>query len=446
MNGSLSPNGSGHVSRVVASLKDRSPENLYAATDGNHLAMGPGPALEAEWTAAGIRLPDLPAMRQYRLDRTVAQLEADGYDGIIVLDPMNIRYVSDTTNMQLWIMHNATRYAWVGTDGHVVVWDYTNCEFFSGHSHVIAEVRPSIGLNYFTGGQRRAERCALWVQEFAELITDRHGAGARIAIDGAPYDCHQGLLDAGFSVGDGQAVMEQARRIKGPDEIRAMQCSVAACEAAMNDMLVGFKPGMTEREVWAILHAGNIARAGEWIETQILSSGPRTNPWMQEASSRVIQEGELLGYDTDLVGPYGMMTDISRTWVVGDAKPNNHQQQLWEMAVEQLDRNKDLLTPGRTFHELTHEAWFPPVEDYRYYSCLFHGVGQCDEYPMIQFPHGWDAAGYDGVVEPGMCFTVESFIGARAGGEGMKLENQYVVTETGPELLSHFPLELTPPV
>ena len=50
---------------------------------------------------------------------------------------------------------------------------------------------------------------------------------------------------------------------------------------------------------------------------------------------------------------------------------------------------------------------------------------------------------YDGIVEAGMCFTVESFIGPRAGGEGIKLENQYVVTDTGPELLSHFPLALT---
>ena len=108
-----------------------------------------------------------------------------------------------------------------------------------------------------------------------------------------------------------------------------------------------------------------------------------------------------------------------------------------------MSRNVELLTPGRTFYELSHEAWFPPVEDYRHYSCLFHGVGQCDEYPCVFFPHAWDDVGYDGLVEPGMCFTVESYIGARSGGEGVKLENQYVVTESGPELLTEFPLDLT---
>lgn len=208
-------------------------------------------------------------------------------------------------------------------------------------------------------------------------------------------------------------------------------------------MLDKLTPGMTERDVWAMLHAGNIRRAGEWIETQILGSGPRTNPWMQEASSRVISAGEMLAYDTDLVGAYGMMTDISRSWVVGDVAPSGEQATIHAMAVEQIERNAQLLTPGRTFAELSHQAWFPAVEDFRHYSCLFLGVGQCDEYPNIFFPHVWEASGYDGVVETGMCFTAESFVGRRAGGEGVKLENQYLVTDHGPELLTHFPLALT---
>jgi len=430
-------------SKVVASLKDRSQENLAAASTGHHLVLGPGKPLTDEWVGAGLTLPDLPAMRQYRLDRTTAELATQGFDAIIVTDPMNIRYVSDSINMQVWVMHNATRYACVGADGYVVVWDYVGCEFLSGHSHVIDEVRPAIGLNYFIAGSRRAEMAQRWAAELVSLITGRYGEGARVAIDQTSLDAYRALEAGGLTLGDGQEVMELARRIKGPDEIHAMRCSAHACEATMAEMLGALEPGLTERDVWAMLHAGNIRRAGEWIETQILASGPRTNPWMQEASSRVIESGDMLAYDTDLVGAYGMMTDISRSWVVGDVTPTAHQHDLLQMAVEQLERNALLLTPGRSFHELTHQAWFPPVEDYRQYSCLFHGVGQCDEYPFIPFPASWETSGYDGVVEPGMCFTVESFIGPRAGGEGIKLENQYLVTETGPELITDFPLALT---
>lgn len=49
--------------------------------------------------------------------------------------------------------------------------------------------------------------------------------------------------------------------------------------------------------------------------------------------------------------------------------------------------------------------------------------------------------GYDGVIEPGMTLCVESFIGEEGKGEGVKLEQQVLVTETGVELLSRFPFE-----
>ena len=48
---------------------------------------------------------------------------------------------------------------------------------------------------------------------------------------------------------------------------------------------------------------------------------------------------------------------------------------------------------------------------------------------------------YDGVLLPGMVMCVESYIGAVGGREGVKLEQQVLVTETGPRLLSTFPFE-----
>ena len=48
-------------------------------------------------------------------------------------------------------------------------------------------------------------------------------------------------------------------------------------------------------------------------------------------------------------------------------------------------------------------------------------------------------AGDDGVIEPGMTLCVESCVGAPDGMEGVKLEQQILVTETGTELLSESP-------
>ena len=126
---------------------------------------------------------------------------------------------------------------------------------------------------------------------------------------------------------------------------------------------------------------------------------------MQEASSRVMEAGELVGYDTDLVGAYGLMVDISRTWLVGDGTPSSHQQHIYDLALEQIHRNTDLLRPGTSFHDLTHKAWFPTMDSYDHYCVLFHGVGQCDEYPSIYFPEFWESSGFDGHLEAGMVLT-----------------------------------------
>ena len=428
--------------RIAASIRDASPEVLAAAGELHHMNLGPGEPLISEWAAAGLERPDLTALRQYRLERVQRQIRLMDYAGIILMDPMNIRYATDTTNMQVWVMHNGARYAYVGVEGPVIVWDYANCEFLSGHSHVVDEVRPAIGATYFLAGPRYEEQGRRWAAEIADIVHGQAGAAARVAVDQCHLSGYRALEEAGLRLGNGQEVMELARVIKGPDEIRAMRCAVHACLTTMREMHAALRPGMTEREMWALLHAGNIRRAGEWIETQILSSGPRTNPWFQEASARVIEDGDLLAYDTDLVGAYGMMVDISRTWLVGDGPPNRRQQQVHALAQEQIKRNLELLTPGRSFRELTFEAWAPPVEQYRHYSCLFHGVGQCDEYPEIYFPQIWDEWGFDGELKPGMVLAVESYVGARSGGEGVKLEDQVLVTERGPELLTDFSLEL----
>ena len=421
---------------------DGTPEFATAATDNHHLVLGPGDAAVAEYRAAGIEVPDLGAIRTYRQERVREALNTFGYDGVIVMDPMNIRYITDTTNMQIWVMHNAARYAFMSADGTIVLWDYDNCQFLAGHHDTVTEVRPAIGTTYFLAGDRFDEISQRWADDMAQVIETHCGKNARIAVDQVNYLEGTKLEAHGITIGRGQQVMEQARLIKSADEIDALRCAGVGCTETMREMHEALTPGMTEKDVWAMLHAGNIRRGGEWIETQILASGPRTNPWFQEASSRVIEEGDMLAYDTDLVGAYGMCVDISRSWVVGDKAPTSAQQTIYDMARHQIDHNMALLKPGVTVEELTHKSWFPSPDEYRHYSCLFHGVGQCDEYPEVFFPAAWDDWGVECEMKPGMVMSVEAYVGSRDGGEGVKLEEQLVITETGAELLAHYPLDL----
>jgi len=208
--------------------------------------------------------------------------------------------------------------------------------------------------------------------------------------------------------------------------------SLRACEKGIERMRRELRPGMTEQELWAHLHFENIRHGGEWIETRLLASGDRTNPWMHECSSRVLQNGELLAFDTDMVGPHGYCSDISRTWIVGDARPSDEQRRLYELAWSQVHFNMDLLRPGMTFREFSEKAWkIPELYLKNRYSCVAHGIGMVDEYPSIAHRVDWDSAGYDGRFETGMTLCVESYIGAEGGSQGVKLEQQVVLTQHG---------------
>ena len=75
---------------------------------------------------------------------------------------------------------------------------------------------------------------------------------------------------------------------------------------------------------------------------------------------------------------------------------------------------------------------------------IAHGVGLCDEYPHCGYVEDNDrGGGYDGVFSPGMTICIESYIGEEGGAEGVKLEEQLLITESGIERLSRFPYEET---
>ena len=420
----------------------RPPEWLLAHGERNMHALGPGPELEAEWTAAGLRLPDRSAIRRYRLERVREHLRAEGCDAALLYDPLNVRYATDTTNMSVWTMHNSVRYALVCTDGPVVLFEFSQGEFLGTHSETVDEIRPAMSHEYYYVGHRIEERANRWAGEIAELVTEHRRAGGRLAVDRLDLAGARALERHGLELRDAGVLMEEARTVKSPDEIRAMRCAVHACEAAVADMRAALEPGTTEMALWAVLHAGNLARYGEWIETRLLASGPRTNPWYQEASSRRIAAGELVGFDTDLVGAYGACVDMSRTWLCGGGRPSPAQHDTWSRAAEQIERNIELHGPGVSLREITERAWYPPLEDYNCYTLLTHGVGLCDEYPSAYVRESWDTVGYDAVLEPGMVMCVEAFVGPKSGGEGVKLEQQVLITDTGRELLTTYPLGL----
>jgi Xaa-Pro aminopeptidase len=306
----------------------------------------------------------------------------------------------------------------------------------------IAEVRPVRSWFFFTAGPRAEAIAKLWADEIGDLVKRHGGGNRRLAVDKLdPLGTHL-LQERGIEIFDGQGPCEYARAIKSEEEIACMGVAISVCETGMARMREALEPGMTENELWSILHQTNIALGGEWIETRLLTSGGRTNPWFQESGDRIIRAGELVSFDTDLIGPYGFCADISRSFFCAPGRPSAEQKRLYSLAYEHLHENLDLVKAGVGFREFAEIAWKLPERCLpNRYSCIFHGVGLADEYPLGAYLEDFETGGYDGVLEAGMTICMESYMGEVGGEEGVKLEQQILVTEQGFELLSTFPFE-----
>lgn len=376
-----------------------------------------------------------------RLARLRSALAGAGCDAGLFYDPINIRYATGTSNMQVYSLHNPCRYVYVPADGTVVLFEFKGCEHLSlGHSGV-GEVRPAVSWYDFVSGGRTAEFARAWAGEILSLLgTD----GRDLAVDRLDPLGAGLLADAGVRLHDGQRVANEARSIKTDAEIVEVRRAVAACDGAIDEMRSHLRPGITEQQLWAQLHRANIEAGGEWLETRLLTSGPRTNPWYQECSDRVIEDGDLVAFDTDLIGVGGYSVDVSRTWLAGDREPTSNQQRLHEAAAEQLARNIELFQPGASFAEISQRAWLPCDAIHSVTNAAIgHGIGLCNEYPLILNRDHWDSGGYDGELREGMVLCVEALAAPPGGDEGVKLEEQIVVTATGPEVLSTQSLALS---
>ncbi|KAM0210924.1 hypothetical protein ACHAQI_005651 [Fusarium lateritium] len=344
--------------------------------------------------------------------------------------------------MQLWTAHNPARACFVAASGYVMLWDFHGSNHLSAHLPLINEVRSGASFFYYETGERTQAHAAQFAASVNQVLHDHAGNNRRLAIDRIEIVGLRALEALGVEVCDGQVVTEHARMIKGPDEIRAVRCAVASCEAAIGEMRQAMRAGATENDVWAALHAGNIRRGGEWIETRLLNSGPRTNPWLQESGPRILSDGDLVCFDTDLIGVYGMCVDMSRSWICGDLEPTAEQKRLYRIAYEHITTNIEMVKPGVRFTELSRNGHRLPESCLaQRYCVMFHGVGLCDEYPCIRYPEDAESYGCEGELCAGMVLSVEAYVGEVGGKDGIKLENQLLVTETGYELLTKYPFE-----
>lgn len=402
------------------------------------------PVIPSAPTGNGDSIPtafDPVQLRGGRLQRLRDMMEEQDYAAVVLFDPNNQRYATGSRNMFGYFLRNSTRYIYVPQSGPVILFEYPGSAHVSTWLETIDEARTS-KVVWSAVNQRDNLSSDPFGVEIAELVRKHTGDQGRlkVGLDRCTLNLARSLEAQGLEVFDCMQDTLHCRRIKTREEIACLAQSMAASEAAVANVEAAIRPGVTENELFAILYGEVIRQGGEFIETRLLNSGPRTNPWFNEASDRVLRPGELVALDTDTIGCHGYYSDFSRTFHVGPGKPTAYQQSLYRMAHDQVQHNMSILRPGISYLEIAEQAWKIPERflDRRYPS-IIHGVGMHGETPLVAHHMDFERFSKDGILEPGMVVSVESYIGEVGAADGVKLEEEVLVTETGIARLSRYP-------
>jgi Xaa-Pro dipeptidase len=378
------------------------------------MAINGGPLLDLDSTSTRHEL------YRERLTNTRRFMSSLDVPVMLLRDPFNIRYVTGASNMTVFNLCVPARYLLVFVEGPTILFDYLGGEHLAVGLPTVGEVRTAHGLSHVSSNGFLAAEVAAMANEIAGLVREQLGEIGALAVDSFPFAAVDALRNEGFTISDADVLMCRTRRVKLPLEIAFMREAMRRTVGAVRQMEAELRPGMTENEVWSRFMGALVAGHG----------------------TRVIEDGDLVCLDTDAIAFESCSVDFSRTFLAGDGAGRPEQRELYRRAHEQLLHNVSLIGPGVSFEEVARRAWPVPEEhrSSRYY-CIGHGLGMIGEYPNLPFHTPGVPYPLDDAFEPGMVFCVESYIGSASSGQGVKLEDQLLITKTGVEIMNDYPFE-----
>lgn len=385
---------------------------------------------------------DFSRLRDYRLGRAKAALEASECGAFLLFDFYNIRYTTHT-----WIGgalgDKMIRYALLTRDRDPVLWDFGSAV---RHHQVYSPWVPE--KNYRAGflGFRGAVAPTVGLMESAvaevrSLLSEAGVADQPVGVDIVELPFLFEMQKQGLTVVDAQQHMLDARVIKSPDEIMLLTQAVAMVDGVYQGIVDRLKPGVRENEIVAFANQRLYETGSDQVEAINAISGERCNPHPHNFTDRIIRPGDQAFFD--IIHSYnGYRTCYYRTFSVGSATPA--QRDAYTQAREWMDRGIDGIRAGVGTDEVA--ARLPRAEEFGFdnemaaFGLQFaHGLGLgLHERPII--------SRLNSMKEPielqvGMVFALETYCPAADGYSAARIEEEIVITEDGPQVLTLFPAQ-----
>ena len=233
------------------------------------------------------------------------------------------------------------------------------------------------------------------------------------------------------------SILDSLRICKQPEEIRAIIRAVKIAESALLNTIPFIRIGISEKEIASELTL-QLIKAGSEPELSfkpIVASGPNSANPHAEPSDRLLQVGDMLVIDWG-ARVDGYISDLTRTFCLGKMEPEF--EKIYDLVLSANTAGRAAAHAGITAgtidqaaRRIISDGGYGPYFTHR----TGHGIGLEAHEPPYIFGEN------DLILTPGMCFTVEPGI-YLAGRNGVRIEDNIVITADGVESLSTLPREL----
>ncbi|MGA2568638.1 MAG: M24 family metallopeptidase, partial [Pseudolabrys sp.] len=258
---------------------------------------------------------DHERLRNQRLARARAEMEADDLGALLLFAGANIRYVTGSYQGN-WKYNINIRYAVLPRGGEPVLFETAGSDMVCAKLDLPwmeGRVRPAMTWQWSEGAI--GEMADKMVASVMEVLKEHGVQKEKIGVDTLDIPSLHAMEKAGIKVVNGWPAMSRARVVKTVDEIEQLKMSASIGDAAMWHIKYEWlKPGVTERQIEAKVHEFMLSRGCEIIYDIIVASGGNTSPYRRWATDKLVQQGDLMIVDINAVGPGGYFIDVVRTF------------------------------------------------------------------------------------------------------------------------------------
>jgi Xaa-Pro aminopeptidase len=374
---------------------------------------------------------DYGLLRSERLEKAKAELAGSDLDAILVWKDENVRYLSGLRAQIISGKSALLNGCLLTGNGDLVLF----CS--GGEVDRASRVMPWIDrIETVPIMEARGLIAGTVENVIAPVLRELGVEGGTLGLDETAYAQVQELRSQlpEMELGDADAVMQAARRVKTDSELAVMQEAGAIAEAVTESAIAAVRPGVREYDVVADAMHTLFRLGGEMahLASPFVASGEHMSPPNRFPSDKIIREGDLVFIDIGAMYN-GYYADMGRTVICGT--PSERQQEIFTAVRNSLRAATEAMRPGNTNDDVAAavraEGERAGLGDDFLSLFIGHGVGiGANEPPYV----GEALPGAETVeLQAGMTMAIEPLIWVPdvPGGGGVRLEDTILVAEEG---------------